>query len=265
MKKTALLAVALATCLGYAPARAADVVSANIVGYNKITLYPGLNMIGGLFQAVGTDSSYTLQDQFQNAKGTATAGTTDGEADTVMKYDGTTQSYDAALFYYADPDYPDPSFDYKWLDGNYAVTDEDVTDGRGGWYRNRALAPIELTMAGEVPTNSEYSVTINPGLNFVANPYPAPIKLNSAYFVVESPVFGTTDGEADTVMSYDGATQSYNDALFYYADADYPDPAFDYKWLDGNYAVTQASIEPGQGFWYRHRGGGTTLTFKKPY
>ena len=249
------------------PARAADptVVSANTVGYTRVTLYPGLNMIGGLFQKVGVETALSLQDQFMDAKGVATAGSTDGEADTVMTYDKTHQAYDAALFFYADPVYPDANYDYKWLDGNYAVTDEDVTEGRGAWYRNRKSTAITLTMAGEVPTNATYSVSLKPGLNFVANPYPAPIALNSLCFVVADPVFGTTDGEADTIMTYDGATQAYNAALFYYADPVYPDANYDYKWLDGNYAVTSETIQPGQGFWYRHRGSGTTLTFKKPY
>ena len=64
MKKTALLAVALAACLGYAPARAADVVSSNIVGYEKLNLAAETFVMGGIqFVNVGGTSA-TLNELF---------------------------------------------------------------------------------------------------------------------------------------------------------------------------------------------------------
>jgi len=53
MKKT-LIAIALAAMM--APAWGAEVVSSNVVGYNKITLKPGYNAISGQFVPVGAET-----------------------------------------------------------------------------------------------------------------------------------------------------------------------------------------------------------------
>ena len=264
MKKS-LIAIALAAMV--APAWGAEVVSSNIVGYQKITLYPGLNMIGGLFQGVGTGQSLTLQAQFSDDATKSKFGTGDDVADTIMTYDGEHQEYDKTYYFYADPDNPDPVYDYTWDDTSTDdITPDSLAGAKGGWYRNRANAAIQLTMAGEVPTNAVYTFTLEPGLNFVANPYPQEIALNGQFFSVDHPVYGTGDDVADTIMTYDGEHQEYDKTYYFYADPDNPDPAYDYTWDDtATDDITDFAVQPGQGFWYRHRGSGATLTFTRPY
>ena len=53
MKTKTLAALALVAALGASPAWAAEVVSSNIVGYQKVTLQTGFNFVAPQFTAVG--------------------------------------------------------------------------------------------------------------------------------------------------------------------------------------------------------------------
>ena len=73
--------------------------------------------------------------------------------------------------------------------------------------------------------------------------------------------------DADTILTFDAATQNYADTYYFYYDED-DDEEYNNKWYNGsdNAEPTEDSIAPGSGFWFRHRGSGTaTLTFTKPY
>ena len=249
-----------------APAWGAEVVSSNIVGYEKIKIYPGLNMIGGVFQGVGTGEALSLNDQFVDAATSAQSGAGSDEADNIFTYDGSTQEYNKIYyFYYEDGGADDEN--NKWVDiDTDAVTETTFSDGTGGWYRNRSNTTIELTMAGEVPTNATYTVTLYSGLNFVANPYPMAIALNGANFSVTGVTSGAGSDEADNIFTYDGPTQEYNKIYYFYYEDGGADEEIN-KWVDiDTDAVTDATVGSGQGFWYRHRGAEpATLTFTKPY
>ena len=252
------------------PAWGNEVVSSNIVGYNKITLQPGLNMIGGLFQKVGTDSALLLNDQFVDAATAVNYGASADAADTITTWDATRKGYTKIYYYYADRDDPDPDYDDKWYDTDTEdianVTIADESGATGAWYKNTGNSPITVTMAGEVPTNAVYSVELVNGLNFIANPYPQKIAINGNYFEVEDVFFGPSADVADTITTWDAARKGYTKIYYYYADPDDPDPDYDDKWYDTDTEdITTFQIEPGQGFWYNHRGTGATLKFKKPY
>ena len=227
-----------------------------------------MNMIGGLFQRVGTDASLSLNGQFANDAMVATAGEGADEADTIMTFDARTQGYDKIyFFYYLDGD--EAEYNNKWYDtdDNSEPTDAIVAGGAAGWYRNRSSSSIQIQMAGEVPTNALYQVTLRPGMNFVANPYPAAIPLNGNTFSVDNATSGEGADEADTIMTFNVRTQSYDKIyFFYYLDGDEED--YNNKWYDtdDNSEPTEVALNPGVGFWYRYRGTGTaTLTFRKPY
>ncbi len=267
MKTKTLVAMAALALLVGVPARAQQVVSSNTVGYTKITLQPGLNMIGGLFQKVGTGKCLSLQDQFTDAKSEANYGTASDAADTITTWDAVRKGYTKIYYYYADPDNPDPTYDYTWDDADTEdIAETDVSEAKGGWYKNIGDDPITLTMAGEVPTNAVYTVQLVNGLNFVANPYPQKIAINGDHFSVEGVVYGTASDAADTITTWDARRKGYTKIYYYYADPDNPDPTYDYTWDDADTEeITDFEIEPGQGFWYKHIGTGATLRFTKPY
>ena len=231
------------------PAWGADVVSSNIVGYEKITLTPGLNMIGNQFLAVGGDAFKNINGMFVDSS-EMVAGTGDDNADSILTWNGS--SYNKV--YYLD------DWDNNWYDSDDANEPSEVvfTPGQGFWFKHIGDEPITTTLAGEVPSGDSYSVSLTPGLNFVANPYPMAICPNSESFMVSGAIAGTGDDNADSILTWNGS--SYNKV--YYLDD------WDNKWYDSDDAndpVSTTIFNPAMGFWYKHLGEGATLTFGKPF
>ena len=254
----------------FGPAWGAEVVSSNIVGYQKLTLQPGMNMIGGLFQGVGTGLSLSLNGQFSDDATVSTSGSGADDADTILTFDAATQNYDIPYYFYFDPD-DDDEYNNKWYnagDASGEPTGDTLAGGEAGWYRYRGNSSVQITMAGEVPTNAIYQVTLYPGMNFVANPYPAPIPLNGTTFTVEGITSGAGADDADTILTFDATTQNYDIPYYFYFDPD-DDDEYNNKWYnagDASGEPTADTLAPGVGFWYRFRGTGTaTLKFAKPY
>ena len=223
------------------------------MGYEKITLAPGLNMVGNQFMAVGTSSFQNINQMFKDQNGMV-AGTGDSDADSILTWDGSSYSD----IYYLD-DYTEPYEWYNTKDIDNATTDT-ATLGQGFWFKHQGNTTITTTLAGEVPTNATVQIQIQPGLNFIANPYPMAICPNSAFFMVEGAIAGTGDSDADSILTWDGS--SYSD--IYYLD-DYTEPYEWYNTKDIDNAVSTAILKPAMGFWYKHQGPGATLTFGKPY
>ena len=254
MKKTALLAVALATCLGYVPAHAADVVSSNIVGYEKITITPGLNMIGNQFLAVGGNSFQNINEMFKGDDGFVAGGGAD-EADTILTWNGS--AYDNIYYY---DNYSEPYEWYNVEDVDNATTDV-VTTGQGFWLKHLGTTTITATLAGEVPMDATITVALTPGLNFVSNPYPMAICPNGGNFTIEGAVAGGGADEADTILTWNGSAY---DNIYYYDN--YSEPYEWYNVEDVDNAVSESILKPAMGFWYKHLGNeNATLTFSKPY
>ena len=238
------------------------------MGYNKITLYPGMNMIGGLFQGVGTGAALSLNGQFADDAEIATGGGGADEADTILMFNAGTQGYDTTYYFYYDEE-EDEEYNNKWYNtsDDSEPTEDVVAGGAGGWYRNRSSSPIKLTMAGEVPTTATYEVTLHPGMNFVANPYPAAITLNGSTFTVTGVTGGGGADEADSILMFNAGTQGYDTTYYFYYDEE-EDEEYNNKWYNtsDDSEPTEDTIAGGSGFWYRYRGTGTaTLTFTKPY
>ncbi len=225
-----------------------------------------MNMIGGLFQGVGTGEALSLNGQFSDDATVATSGGGADVADTIMTFDPTTQGYDK-IYYFYNEDGAAAEEANKWIDTDTdAPTDDIVAEGTGGWYRNRSNSSIQITMAGEVPTNAVYQVALSPGMNFVANPYPAPIAMNGTTFTVNGVIAGGGADVADTIMTFNPTTQGY-DKIYYFYNEDGAAEEEANKWIDTDTdAPTDEAIAAGSGFWYRYRGTGTaTITFTKPY
>ena len=238
------------------------------MGYTKLTLYPGMNMIGGLFQKVGTGAALSLNGQFADDVTVSKSGSGADNADTILTFDASSQGYESTYYFYYDEE-DDEEYNNKWYStsDNAEPTRDTLAGGAAGWYRYRGTSSVQITMAGEVPTNENYSVTLYLGMNFVANPYPCKIPLNGTAFSVEGITSGSGADNADTILTFDAATQNYADTYYFYYDEE-DDEDYNNKWYStsDNAEPTQDTIDPGAGFWYRHRGTGTaTLTFAKPY
>ena len=231
------------------PARAQQVVSANTVGYTKLTLQPGLNMIGNQFLGVGTTGFQNINKMFVESS-QITPGYDDGEADSILRWTG--NGY-GEIYYYDE-------FDSAWesVDEPGVVASTTVNPGEGVWYKCLSDEPITTMLAGEVPTNLTYTVEIQTGLNFVANPFPSAICPNSENFTVEGVVAGMDDGEADSILKWTGS--GYGE-IYYFDDMDTAWESVD----EPGVVINSNIIDPAKGFWYKHQGSGAVLTFKRPY
>ena len=206
-------------------------------------------MIGNQFLAVGGDSFQNINEMFKDSSDMV-AGADDSEADSILRWTG--NGY-GEIYYYDD-------IDVAWesVDAIGVVSTETFAPGSGFWFKHVGNETITTTFAGEVPTEDTYTVSLVPGLNFVANPYPAAICPNGANFTVEGAVAGADDSEADSILMWTGS--GYGN-IYYYDDIDTAWESVDAIGV----AITDNILEPAKGFWYKHQGDGATLTFGKPY
>lgn len=197
MKKTALLAVALATCLGYVPARATEVVSSNVVGYQKLEMKAaGYTMIANPFVEVGTGELIVIADMFADDAVAATSGGSASDADNIKVWNGS--GYNTYWF-------------RKPKKGNsFWVSDEDITvetqstlpEGNGAFYVNNAPTNEVLTISGEV-RSTDQTLRIYPGYNLLENPFPTELPITA--FTVAGAKSGGSASDADNIKLWNGS------------------------------------------------------------
>ena len=252
MNKTTLMAVALATCLGYVPAGAAEVVSSNVVGYQKLSIPAGgYALLANPFTVVGSDGeTFPINDMFADDVGQSTEGRTAGLGDRIQVWNSATQGYTTYFM---------SSFVHAWAGSNPRQAATEAFDaGDGYWYQNRGQSAFELTVSGEVATN-DVEVTLVPGYTLVCNPFPADIPLNSESidWVSAGATEGRTAGLGDRIQVWDAATQGYTTYFM---------SSFVHAWAGSNpRQATAESIPAGKAFWYQNRGNSNiTITLRSP-
>ena len=128
-----------------APAHAADVVSSNIVGYEKITLNAGWNMLGIQFVQVGQGEAMDLST-FAALNPEMAGFDEDGNFATELQvWNGL--GYD--MFGWSGSSGTDvldtPDLDNKWLNGDLEESDGTVLFGHGVWIKTDAAGTITFT------------------------------------------------------------------------------------------------------------------------
>lgn len=117
------------------PAGAAEVVSSNIVGYQKVALDPGYNMIGMQFVEVGSGDAKALADAAtldSSMAGFDDEGTYATELKVWKNGNYTTFGWSGS----SPSEYmEEPSLDNKWLDLNLEETEDTVDFGHGVWIK----------------------------------------------------------------------------------------------------------------------------------
>ena len=235
------------------------------MGYQKLQLQAGYNLIANGFRVVGTDTAPALQDMFSDMKANGTGSTALETSDNLKSWTGT--GYSTYWFYDATgTDDADPEYDKKWYDviDDSAPTAEGLDAADGAWFISRGAKT--LTIAGEV-SKSEVEVPLQVGYNLVANPFPAPITLNdpSIDWAAKGVVGSTALETADNIKTWTGT--GYTTYWFYDATGtDDADPDYDKKWYDvvDDSTPSGASIPAGAGFWFIHRNSPITLTLPSP-
>ena len=244
-----------------APAWGAEVVSSNIVGYNKVNLSKGYNAIGVQFVNVGGDPK-TLLDVVR------LDDTYDGYT-SAYKFPNQMQIWNGNGYDFygwagtsgTDVD-DDASLDYTWTDLDAEAVDDVELPAFSGLWLNVASAGT-ATLSGEVVVTN-VTVQLSAGYNMICNPFPAAVPVTS---------FGKLDA------SFDGYTAAYkfptqmqvwngNGYDFYGwagtsgTDVD-DDASLDYTWTDLDAEAVDAVIPIGGSVWINADHAGT-ITFSSP-
>lgn len=244
------------------PAWAAEVVSSNIVGYEKITLNAGYNMIGVQFNQVGgeaiklatfgtLDSSMAGLDEDYNYTTTLLRWNGNGYDTFGWTGDSGTEMLD------------DASYDYQWLNLDLEDEGDSTTPGFSGWVK--AGSAGTLTVSGEVPDVKDITpVALTSGFNMLAYPFPKQQPL--AKFATFSRTDGVTAGLDEdynyttTLLIWNG--NGYN-TFGWTGDSGtemLDDASFDNQWLNLDLEDEGTTLDFGKGFWIRAAAAGT-LTF----
>ena len=246
---------------GFAPAWGAEVVSSNIVGYEKISLSAGYNMVGVQFAEVGGDTK--ILSTVGELDSTMDGVDEDGDYATTMRvwtgngyktygWSGTGMS----------EFFDDASLDNKWLNNDMEEDDTDMTASSGFWV-NAATAGT-MIISGEVPSTATVSVQLTAGYNIIANPYPGAVKV-ADFGILESKFAGVNeDGDYATTLriwtgngyktygwSGTGMSEFFDDA------------SLDNKWLNNDMETDTETIPFGTAVWINAEQAGT-ITFSLP-
>ena len=232
------------------------------MGYEKVNLNPGYNMVGVQFVDVGGSvkdlaTAITLDSGFK--------GYDDGYDffSRMQVWNGNGYDYYGWAGTSGTDVDEDPSLDYTWTDmAAEAIEDDPGIPAFGGVWINAEKSGTAL-VSGEVLT-SDVTVNLVEGFNMVCNPFPCAVPV-STFGILDSSYKGYDDG-------YDFFTRMQvwngNGYTFYGwagtsgTDVD-EDPSLDNTWTDMAAEKTDAVIPAGAAVWIRAEKAGT-IKFTSP-
>ena len=248
----------------------ADVESANIVGYNTVTLKPGWNMLAVNFKNVANDNGININDLFPGGGKTDTVftpGSGSDSADYVQVWDATEGKYTTYLLYKKAKGTSDAN--YWWTDSSGVVSDKAFKNGDAFWFYKRGEKDVTANISGEVFLDAVKDIAIKPGWNMIGSFFPAGWKLNDEYYTPtywqsSGAVPGSGSDSADYIQVWDAAGEKYTTYLLYKKAKGTSEA--NYTWTDANGATFTGDIlSAGKGAWYYHRGSGFNLEIKKQF
>ncbi len=254
MKKTALFAgLVLASVLG---AQAADIYSANVVGYTKVDLKEGYNMLASQFVNLGDEASFDINDVIIEGG--------------FVGYDTETFEFNSKILLWSGTGYTTYGWvgegqgwaggpaDNSWVDLGWGTPEVSMPVGDGYWIQTTKATSV--TFAGQVAVTNEFNTPISIGYNMIANPFPQPILVQD---------IKSTDFEG-----YDSVTFEFNTQILLWSGTGYTTygwvgegqgwsggPA-DNSWVDLGWNPAAVEIAVGEGFWIQ-AAAPTTITFTK--
>ena len=234
------------------PAWAAEVVSSNIVGYQKLALSDGLNLVAAPFVAVGGSNPDINETMTSDSLKTGTVAQfwNAGSYNTIYYYD-----VDSEGGVYTDDSYED-CLGPGWGDIDQVVVAQNMNGGEGFWIQSYGAATN--VFSGEVSTNM-VSLTLSDGLNLVGNPFPAGISIQN----VKSSSLKT-----GTVAQFWNGS-SYATVYYYDEDSEggvYTDDSYEDclgpGWGDIDQISVNHNVKSAEGFWIQSYGSASaTIEF----
>lgn len=233
MKRIIFLAVAIAMVSVVVEA-ATNVVSVNVVGYNKFNVEPngGFVLVAPSFDPIG-GGAWTLKDLLGTNR--LTQGAVPGPADKVYLWDTGSSAW-KQFFQKADGNFYDAAVP-PWT----VPTNPAVAIGEGFFIQGGAATTNTVTMLGEVIEAGTQSTDIVPGFQTLGFPFSSDFMLGDMAFT-NAGTKGAVPGPADKVYVFENGqyVQLFmkTDNKWYRAD----NP----PWT----SPTNVNIRIGQGFWY---------------
>ena len=245
------------------PAWGAEVVSSNIVGYQRLDIPAnGYALLANPFVEVGTGSTdpvgYAINGMFTDDVDNSTAGNTAVAGDQIQVWDATRQGYDNYFF----SSRVTTGTAWATVAAPRAAANVTFDFGDGFWYLNRASDSYTLTVSGEV-SQKEVEVTLAPGYTLVCNPFPVDLPLNNENidWAAAGATAGNTAVAGDQIQLWDIDRQGYDNYFF----SGRVTTGAAWATVAAPRVATDAVIPAGQGFWYLNRGAESfTITLKSP-
>jgi hypothetical protein len=181
MRTKALLLAAAFTAAGIATSTA-QVYSVNAVGYVKVTLKPGFNLVSNPLTAANN----SIAELFKNIEGGVPGGLS------IFKFSG--GNFLPTVLY--------DDLDNKFIPEDTAL--ETVTPGNGVFVFNPGTTDLTLTFVGEVP-QGDLSNALPQGFSIKGSQVPQAAKPDA---------IGMPGTPGDRLFRYIPATRSYQDWLF---------------------------------------------------
>ena len=225
------------------PAWAAEVVSSNIVGYQKVTLQPGFNFVAPQFTAVG-GGAIDLQSIKLDIDDSLASG---GDNIQILDDGGST-----VATYYWMPAYAFGGTQSGWFDADVGDL-ADVTIANGLSVLVDSTDDLTVTVSGEVSTN-DTEVDSVAGFNFVGNSTPVAINIQDIQIDLDDSE--ATGGDNIQILDDGGATL----ATYYWMPA-YAFGGTKSGWFDADVGdLADVDLDPGQGVLLDATADGITIT-----
>jgi hypothetical protein len=246
---------------------AQSVTSANVVGYQSLTIKPGFQMLPVNFAAVAdTAASIPIQTLFSTNG--LWAGQDGNSGDQLQIWNGSVFS----VYFYRINKTTNPNkflYPNSWVGTtNIGVPTVDSLPAGSGYWFNRPVAggTTTVTVAGQVLTAQTNSFAIQSGFNMIGSAYPVDFPLNTGTpFDWSAATAGQDGNSGDQIQLWNGST--FN-VYFYRVNKTTNPNKFLYpnSWVGTtNIGVpTVDAIPAGTGFWYKHVGSSTTLNQTAP-
>jgi hypothetical protein len=248
----------------FATAVVAEVTSANVVGYQAITITNGYNLLACNFDGVAGADGMTFDQLIPGTTPGLTKGTGSGTADNIMVFNPATKGYTTYFLFYSTKA---PANNYKWVKDAATPSTVKLGSGDAFWYNARTNVSIQVpaTFLGQVPNESAKSFSITNGYNMLSCKFAAdwdPNTNGTAFWQGSPATKGTGSGTADNIMVFNPATKGYTTYFLFYSTKA---PANNYKWVKDAATVAPANfVKTGQGVWYNCRVASPMAPFEVP-
>ena len=242
--------------------------SANVVGYNTITIDKQYNLIGVNFQSVD-GKALSIQDAIVPSD-----KMTQGNAITVADQIQIQNATGGYVMYYLSngtagkASYPATKGKWVLATAPSTPTTDTIPTGTGFWFitKDAPAEPFTISVAGSVLMSTSEAKDLTTQYSIVANPYPVDIPLNGGVVAENG-----TQGNAITVADQIQIQNSTGGYTMYYLSngtagkASYP--ATKGKWVlaTAPSTATTDKVPAGAGVWFIRKSDSTTkLTFNNP-